>query len=165
VARQLVENGQLDADKADDSQWSHILWNVVGGGSKELSPEVYKARLQVGNTLLLCSDGLTKHVSDLEITTLLDNSPNTEEACRQLVDAANGAGGSDNITVVVARFEEATEPQRVAESESVLEEPVKKSDPHADTAPLARPDIAEAVGKMRGQCPPKAIALPSVEKQ
>ena len=117
MAQQLVENGQLDPDKVDKSQWSHVLWNVVGGDSQELNPEVYKAKLQVGDTLLLCSDGLTKHVSDFGIATLLDNSPKVEDACRELVDAANRAGGSDNITVVVARFEEATEPKQVAEAE------------------------------------------------
>jgi protein phosphatase len=102
-----------------------------------LSPEVYKAKLHVGDTLLLCSDGLTKHVSDSEIRTFLDDSPHSEDACRHLVDAANRAGGSDNITVVVARFGEATEPERVAEAESVLEQRARKSDPYADTARLA----------------------------
>jgi protein phosphatase len=145
VAQQLVDNGRLDPHKAEESRWSHILWNVVGGDSQQLSPEVYKARLNVGDTLLLCSDGLTKHVSDLEIATLLADSPSAEDACRQLVDEANRSGGSDNITVVVARFKEATEHESVAEAESVLEDAARPSDPHADTAPLAKPDIAEAV--------------------
>jgi protein phosphatase len=145
VAQQLVEHGKLDPEKADESRWSHILWNVVGGDSQELRPEVYKAQLQVGDTLLLCSDGLTKHVSDSEIATLLANTRGAEEGCRKLVDEANRSGGSDNITVVLARFKEATEQKQVAEAESVLEEVIKPSDTHADTAPLARPDIAEAV--------------------
>lgn len=53
------------------NRFSHVLWNVSGGDSNDLSPEVYRARLQVGDTLLLCSDGLTKHVSDAEIASVL----------------------------------------------------------------------------------------------
>jgi protein phosphatase len=143
VAQQLVEDGQLAPDKADDSQWSHVLWNVVGGDSQELSPEVYKAKLQVGDTLLLCSDGLTKYVSDSEITALLNDKTDTQNACRQLVDAAKRAGGSDNITALIARFEENAEPKSAAEAESVLEEATKHNDPYADTGPLQEPDVAD----------------------
>jgi protein phosphatase len=119
----------------------------VGGDSQQLNPEVYKARLQVGDTLLLCSDGLTKHVSDSDMATLLDNSSSAEDACRQFVDAANQAGGSDNITVVIARFEETSEQTLVAQAESVLEKAIEKTDPHADTVRLVRPDGAEVAAK------------------
>jgi protein phosphatase len=140
VAQQLVEHGKLDPDKADESQWSHILWNVVGGDSKDLSPEVYKAPLQVNDTLVLCSDGLTKHVSDSEITSLLDNHSKAEDACRHLVDAANRAGGSDNITALIVRFVERGEPTSATKAESVLEEATKENDPYADTGPLLGTD-------------------------
>jgi protein phosphatase len=60
--------------------------------------------LEPGDVLLLCSDGLTKHVSDERISELLGTSPTAEAACQALVDAAMEGGGSDNITVVAARF-------------------------------------------------------------
>jgi protein phosphatase len=97
----------------------------------------------VADTLLLCSDGLTKHVSDSEIKALLDDKAGAEEACRRLVDAANRAGGSDNITAVIGRFEDKAESKSATEAESVLEEATKDNDPYADTGPLQETDVAE----------------------
>jgi PPM family protein phosphatase len=80
-----------------------VLWNAIGGGLEDLRPEVYKARLQVGDTLLLCTDGLSTHLPDRAISTLLQTQEPARETCRKLVEAANSAGGTDNISVIVAR--------------------------------------------------------------
>jgi protein phosphatase len=104
MAQRMVDEGVMDAKTAEESRWSHALWNCLGGGSSELSPEAYKAGLHLGDTILLNSDGLTRNVSDKQIRSILDRAASAEEACHQLVNAANEAGGSDNITVVVARF-------------------------------------------------------------
>src|SRR5262245_805761 len=105
MAEQLAEKGMLDDPQ--DSRFSHVLWNVVGGGTDELAPEVYRGDLALGDSLLLCSDGLSRHVKDDEIARLLGAGVSAEETCRRLVDAANAGGGSDNITAVVAHFREA----------------------------------------------------------
>ena len=55
--------------------------------------------------MLLCSDGLTEMVPDVQIGEVLKLEPDPAAACQQLVDLANQAGGRDNITAVVARFE------------------------------------------------------------
>ncbi|MFC1705260.1 PP2C family protein-serine/threonine phosphatase [Planctomycetota bacterium] len=103
VAQQLADDG-VDVN-LDTSRWSHVLWNVVGGSSDEaLRPEVHKATLAEGDTLLLCSDGLTKHVPDEVIAGVLQVPSFAEAACRDLVQAANDGGGTDNITAVVGRF-------------------------------------------------------------
>jgi protein phosphatase len=136
-AQKLAEEGALSQEEVEDSRWSHALWNVVGGGSEELSPEVYKAELSMGDAVLLCSDGLTKHVSDGELAGLLDSRLGAEDVCRKLVDAANAAGGSDNTTVVVARFNEAMAPN-AAEAEKVLDQVIEETDPCPDTEPLIR---------------------------
>jgi protein phosphatase len=103
MAQQLVDQGAMGQQEADDSQWTHVLYNaIVADGSSELSPEVYKARLRGGDTLLLCTDGLTKHVPEERIVELLNGQ--AEQAAHRLIDAANDDGGSDNTTVVVARF-------------------------------------------------------------
>jgi protein phosphatase len=107
VAQQLVDQGAITPEAAEGSRWSHMLWNCIGGGSRELSPEVYKTTLAVGDTLLLCTDGLTKCVPDAPLVEVLSRGQNAEETCRQLVDEANAAGGPDNITVVVAHFRDA----------------------------------------------------------
>lgn len=83
---------------------SHVLTNAVGAGSAELSAEIRGAELAPGDRLLLCSDGLTAHVSDDEIARALACDQPSAETARELVDLANERGGSDNVTVVVARF-------------------------------------------------------------
>lgn len=104
VAQQLVERGELAPEEVPGSRWSHVLWSCLGGDARALSPEVYKATLVSGDTLVLCTDGLTAHLRDDELLALLGQGGGAEETCRRLVDAANGAGGPDNITAVVARF-------------------------------------------------------------
>jgi protein phosphatase len=94
----------LSAEEAETSRWSHVLWNCIGSGNAHFSPEVYKATLQPGDVVLLCTDGLSKYVADERIGRELVDAPTAEEAARRLVDAANEAGGSDNITAVVARL-------------------------------------------------------------
>src|SRR5262249_15542750 len=104
VAQQMVERGILSPGEADTSRWSHALWNCIGGGSQEINPDVYKATLQPVDTLLLCTDGLSKYLSTADIAEHLRKHASPEEATRSLIDAANAAGGADNITVIVARL-------------------------------------------------------------
>jgi serine/threonine protein phosphatase PrpC len=88
----------------EESPVRKVLWNVVGGETEEVWPDVYKATLQEGDTLLLATDGLTREVPDSGISEILSGTPSAVAACTELVEAANQAGGRDNITVVVARF-------------------------------------------------------------
>jgi protein phosphatase len=104
VAQQLVERGALTPDQAEQSRWSHVLWNAIGGDSPKRAPDIYKQHLRIGDTLLLCTDGLSGFVSDSEIAALLLRNDPARTTCEQLVQAANNAGGKDNITVIVARF-------------------------------------------------------------
>jgi len=139
VAQQLVEGGVLEAEHAGESRWSHVLWNCIGGGSHELSPEVYKATLLLGDTLLLCTDGLTARLQDAQIRDLLRQDRSAEETCRLLVHAANEAGGPDNVTAVVARFREARVQDGVAHEQAERPEKIGK------TADGARTPSKEAV--------------------
>jgi len=103
LAQRAVDAGILTPEQAARSPLSHTLWNCIGGASHEVSPDLYRVTLQGGDLLLLCSDGLTRGVSDDEIGRLAGAAPTPEAAARALVDAANAAGGEDNTTVVVAR--------------------------------------------------------------
>jgi PPM family protein phosphatase len=127
MAQQLVERGTLTSEEAQGSRWSHVLWNCLGGGSHELNPEVYKAGLALGDTVLLCTDGLTKLLQDEAIVNLLRQEHGAEETCRRLVSAANEAGGRDNVTVIVARFCDAHN-EGQAQEHVALEETVEEGD-------------------------------------
>jgi protein phosphatase len=135
VAQKLVERGALRPAEAEKSRWSHVLWNCLGGGTSELAPEAYKAELELGDTLLLCSDGLTGCVSEQVIADLLGEERPAEDTCRALVDAAIHAGAPDNVTVVVACFRDAAEVALAARQRAAAAGPVEAT--IVDTAPAA----------------------------
>jgi serine/threonine protein phosphatase PrpC len=124
--------------------WGRVLWNVVGGSSDELTVEVYRAELTLGDTLLLCTDGLTKQVPDAQIARLLSAEVPSAETCRHLVDAANSAGGADNVTVVVAHFRDARRQQAMQEAAEAEEEPVREAPAPVEAPPETVPAPAEA---------------------
>jgi PPM family protein phosphatase len=102
VAQELVDRGLLPADRVAASPLSHVLASAIGGG--EAVPVVTRLDIhQIGSVLLLCSDGLTKHVTDGEISEVLRSMTSSEQACRRLLDMALEGGGSDNITVLAGR--------------------------------------------------------------
>lgn len=103
-AQALVEQGAMTPEEARTSRLNNAIWNVVGGTSKKIEPELFSRDLLVDDTLLLCTDGLTKHVTDGEIEELLSSGDSAKEIAERLVYLANSKGGTDNITVVVARF-------------------------------------------------------------
>lgn len=144
LAQQMVVKGVLQPEEAGKSQWSHVLWNCLGGGTHELRPEVRKATLQVGDTLLLCTDGLTNGVSDDRLAELLGQDSSAAEACRRLVAAANDAGGRDNVTVVVARFRSQEEVQAQQATLEEMEAALKEMADTAVMSPLSLPPAAVA---------------------
>jgi len=102
MAQDLVDRGALPADRASASPFSHVLASSIGG--PEASPEVTRIDItKRGCVILACTDGLTKHVSDAEIAERLGAMESAEQVCHSLLDLALERGGSDNITVVVAR--------------------------------------------------------------
>jgi serine/threonine protein phosphatase PrpC len=106
AAQELVDRGALDSDQARSSMWHHVLNSALGRGMEKLRSSVYKAELQANDTVLLCTDGLTECVADADIKAILLARDSEQQTCEHLVDVANDAGGTDNITVIVARFPE-----------------------------------------------------------
>jgi serine/threonine protein phosphatase PrpC len=104
LARQLVESGGLKPEDEAGSRWSNVLWNVLGGrAGGQLIAEVHRADLQDGDAIVLCSDGLHRYVDGPTLGRVVSLSESPQEACRRLIDLANGAGGEDNITVIVCQ--------------------------------------------------------------
>jgi protein phosphatase len=120
VAQQLVDQGALRPEEAHESRWSHVLWNCVGGTAHALHPDVYKASLQVGDTLLLCTDGLTASLPPAQVREVLGRGPGAERTCRDLVEAANTRGGPDNVTVVVAQFRDERQPATAGQHQAAM---------------------------------------------
>jgi serine/threonine protein phosphatase PrpC len=85
------------------AHFQNILWNALGGTSGLPKPEVNKVLLEPNATILLCSDGLNKHVSDERIDRVLRGPESCAARCAMLVEQANAGGGTDNVTVVLAQ--------------------------------------------------------------
>lgn len=100
LAQQMIEAGLLRPEDARDFEHGNIILQALGTSDSVLVDLTW-ARLCRGDRLLLCSDGLWGELTDELIAQKLAAAPSAPEACRALVDAANLAGGSDNVTAVV----------------------------------------------------------------
>jgi protein phosphatase len=107
VAAEMVRTGLLTPAQQDQHPWRHVLTNLVGGSDPGVRAEVHLFDLHPGDALLLCTDGLTDMVPDDVIAAVLSEAACPEQVCRRLIDEANGNGGRDNVTAVVARFDDA----------------------------------------------------------
>lgn len=103
VSQTLVDAGAMTAEDALRSPYSNMLTQAVGGGD-ELEPALSRVDLAAGDTLLLCTDGLTRHVPEADIAAFLRDAGDAATASAALVDAALADGGTDNVTALVARF-------------------------------------------------------------
>jgi len=101
LAQRLADESPHSVDPPEYLQ--SILWNSLGATSDLPVPEVAKKQLEPGATLLLCSDGLNKHVSDEQIKSVLELPESCAARAARLVELANAGGGSDNVTALVAQ--------------------------------------------------------------
>ncbi len=102
VAQSLVDQGLMSEDRLDHSPFKHVLSSAIG--AEEALPVVTQFDISVrGSLILMCSDGLTKHVSDEEIAESITNMTSSEQCANELLELALERGGSDNITIIAAR--------------------------------------------------------------
>ena len=101
----MAEKLELAEGSYRAEQLQSILWNTLGAGDELPQPELSKFDLTPGDTLLLCSDGLNKHVSDDQLRAVLESPGTSRQHCQQLVQLALDDGGTDNVTAVVARLD------------------------------------------------------------
>jgi PPM family protein phosphatase len=104
VAR-LVDIGHLTVEEARALPQRNMLYRALGT-EPVVEIDTMSHPLHGGEVLLLCSDGLTTHVEDHELTDLIVQAPNPESVCAQMVALANRRGGKDNISIIVAKVEE-----------------------------------------------------------
>ena len=101
LAEELVANGTLTRSAAEQSRWANVLSSAIGGS--DAAPVVTRVARDWGAVVLLCSDGLTKHVSDQQIEARLANVENSRRTAELLLQDALDDGGTDNISIVVGR--------------------------------------------------------------
>jgi protein phosphatase len=104
VAQELADAGAIAVDAVDSHPMRHVLTRVIGTSGEKVQPQLSHLKIEDGDQVLLCTDGLTDEVSDAEIANILMAAGNPEAACRSLVDQALELGGRDNVTVVLARY-------------------------------------------------------------
>jgi len=102
---EMIRRGVVKPEEAPSHRWRHVITSSVGGESPSVRIDVHKLHLEAGDVLLLCSDGLTEMLSGEQIAAELAQTNDPQACCRRLVDLANAAGGRDNITVALARYE------------------------------------------------------------
>jgi serine/threonine protein phosphatase PrpC len=102
VAQALVDQGLMPKERLEASPFKHVLSSAIG--AEEAQPEVTKFDISIrGSLILMCSDGLTKHVSDQEIAEAIRRMESSEQCAKELLALALERGGSDNITIIAAR--------------------------------------------------------------
>ena len=104
LMQKLIEAGELTEEEAEHSERRNIILQALGP-EPHIKVDLTHQKIRSGDTLVLCSDGLSGQVSKDQIAEIIKKEPDLTKASRQLIDLANAAGGPDNITVIVARFE------------------------------------------------------------
>lgn len=103
LVNQLIEAGQLTEEEAETFEHNNIILQALGT-SETVQVDLTYVDLREGDTLLMCSDGLSGMLRDTELKDVLEAVPEPMDACRELTERANAAGGHDNITVLVIKF-------------------------------------------------------------
>jgi len=101
MAQEMVDLGVMKKQEVAGTRFEHLLTSSIGGQQSE--PKVSRIDMTWGHVLLLCSDGLTRHVPDERIRDVLRTMASARQACETLLQEALDGGGSDNITVVIGR--------------------------------------------------------------
>lgn len=104
LMQKLVEAGELTEEEAEHSERRNIILQALGPEAS-IKVDLTHQPLRRGDTLVLCSDGLSTQINRDRIAEIVSGEKDLTQTCKKLIDAANTAGGPDNITVIVARFE------------------------------------------------------------
>ena len=102
LVERLVATGQITREEAANHPQKNVIYRVIGDKAS-VENDIFEQRLAPGEALLLCSDGLDGMVPDDQIWHIWRTSTSPREACERLVEAANEAGGVDNITTVIVQ--------------------------------------------------------------
>jgi len=105
VVQALIDAGDITPEEAEYHPDRNRITASIGMPG-EPTPDSKRVHLRIGDKLLLCTDGLANMVDDAHVCQILRSTAPPETVCKDLIDAANTAGGDDNITVVVIEVRE-----------------------------------------------------------
>ncbi|HZJ01811.1 MAG TPA: PP2C family serine/threonine-protein phosphatase [Gemmatimonadaceae bacterium] len=101
MAEEFVQQGVFNREDAAFKRWANVLSSAIGG--PQAAPTVTKVPQSWSSIGMMCSDGLTRHVSDDTIKEVLTTLKSAKDGCERLLKYALDAGGEDNITVLIGR--------------------------------------------------------------
>ncbi|HYO99241.1 MAG TPA: PP2C family serine/threonine-protein phosphatase [Pyrinomonadaceae bacterium] len=140
LVQQLVDVGQITEEDAETHMFRNVILQALGAQS-DLTPVISRVRLQRGDIMLLCSDGLSGKMRAEEMLQIVaDCRGDLAAACDALIKEANKRGGEDNITVVLARFDgedlTAADSKPITVELSALEDDETLRGTEDDTSPI-----------------------------
>ncbi|HEX6106434.1 MAG TPA: protein phosphatase 2C domain-containing protein [Gemmatimonadales bacterium] len=162
LMQRLVDAGELTEEEAEQSERRNIILQALGPDPR-VKVDLTHQTLRRGDTLIICSDGLSGLVKREEFAEMVRQYPELSALCGALIDTANDRGGPDNITVVAARFEGDALPEpgdaegvgyqvyELPEPDTEPREQPEPPPPSSDPAPVTGTNAAEsAMGRSRG---------------
>lgn len=99
----LVASGHITAEQARSHPMNNVLYRALGQ-SLDLEVDAYARFVRAGDQIILCSDGLTRHLQPEDITRIVTAEPSPYLSTQKLIDLANSRGGEDNISVIVIKI-------------------------------------------------------------
>jgi protein phosphatase len=105
LVERLVATGQISREEARTHPQGNVIYRTIGDKAK-IEVDINRVQIGSGDYLLLCSDGLSGMVTDEHIQQIVTQSDHPQAACRALIEAANAAGGEDNVTAIIVKPEE-----------------------------------------------------------
>jgi PPM family protein phosphatase len=135
--QELVDDGRLTADEAAVHPMRNVITRALGMDAT-VDVDIHPVQLALGDRMLFCSDGLTGMLRDDLVGAELRRDSDLSRVVARLIDAANSAGGEDNITVVVASVTADDAPRAEAPAAAPVVEPVR-DEPDAGEAERHRP--------------------------
>lgn len=103
LVKRLEELGHLSKDEVENFPHRNVLIRALGQG-EVLEADIFTVPFPAPGYLMICSDGLWGVVNEKDVIRILNEAPNLHRACQSMVEAANAAGGPDNITVILAQI-------------------------------------------------------------
>lgn len=153
LTQRLVDAGEITEEQAEQSERRNIILQALGPDAR-VKVDLTWQPLQRGDTLVICSDGLSGLVKRHEIGEIVGKEEDLTEACRKLIELANERGGPDNVTVVIAHFEGDALPPADGSGPSGHQTMVLDDEP--DSNEFAVPMAGFRTSEIPAQKPPQA---------